>query len=94
MLNNMLVEWTIEVEKINCVVRDGDSALGCGIRQLDVDAAHCFLHIIHLICTDNMDAQQGVVNLCAKVSSQLRLLVIKKQVAVLRVFQSSYCSKN
>ena len=67
MMETMLLDWEIREGQVYCVVRDGDSSLAAGIRAANLLNIHCFLHILNLICKDNMESQIMVVNICVKV---------------------------
>ena len=63
----MLEEWSIAKEQVYCVLRDGDAALANGVTAAGLMNAHCFLHIIHLVCKENMNSQVLVKNVLTKV---------------------------
>ena len=62
----MLEEWSIELCRIQMLVRDGASTIALASRLADFDSVHCFIHRLQLCIEDSIFSQRTVNDMCAK----------------------------
>ena len=85
-INEMLVQQNIPVEKCFLMITDNASVMLNGVKGAGIESVGCLLHTLHLIVQHSIFTQPGVDNLIKKIKKIVKLH--KKSVKEKSIFES------